>query len=182
MGQPTFHAPVARLLAVITRYDEALAWTKATLAGAWGPVALQSPSFPFRETDYYTATMGPELNKTFLVFEPLADPGDVADWKFRSNAWEDEYAALRRHDELRPLNLDVGYITPAKLVLASTKDHAHRMYLGRGMYAEVTLFYKHRMWQHHDFTFPDYRRADYHAFFEEVRRWLRQQSTKPALP
>jgi hypothetical protein len=71
------------------------------------------------------------------------------------------------------LNLDPGYITQAKLVLASTKDHAHRIYLADGIFAEVTLSYKHRRWQPHEWTFPDYRRDDYQAFFTQCRDYLR---------
>jgi hypothetical protein len=63
-------------------------------------------------------------------------------------------------------------MTPAKLVLASTKDHAHRIYLSQGIYAEVTLFYRDREWQAREWTFPDYRRADYHAFFDACRNYL----------
>ena len=174
MGQPTPHDPAALLLAVISRYEEALAWTVERATAAWGPVALRSDSFAFDETDYYETTMGPGLKKTFLAFERLADPAAVADWKFLTNAWEDEYAALGRHAEPRPLNLDPGYITPAKLVLASTKDHAHRIYLGRGMYAEITLFYRGGVWRSHEWTFPDYRRADYQAFFTTVREFRRK--------
>lgn len=175
MGEPSFHAPVARLCAVISRYDEALAWATARLEAAWGPVALRSPSFAFGETDYYTATMGPGLRKTFLVTAPPVDPAGLADWKFATNDWEATYAALGCHAEPRPLNLDPGFIAPSKLVLASTKDYAHRLYLGRGMYAEITLYYRAGRWQPHEWTFPDYRRDDYQAFFSQVRSWLRQQ-------
>ncbi|HWA96839.1 MAG TPA: DUF4416 family protein [Pirellulales bacterium] len=178
MGNPTRHDPVLRLMAVITRHADALEWAIERASVAWGPIALRSPTFAFDETTYYEATMGPGLGKTFLVFEQFADAGELADWKFATNDWEAEYAALRRHDEPRPLNLDPGYLTLAKLVLASTKDHAHRMYLGRGMYAEVTLFYRHGAWQGHEFTFPDYRRPDYHAFFMLARARLR--NTGPA--
>lgn len=210
MGEPHHHAPVVLLLAVISRYEEALVWTIERAASVWGPIALRSPTFAFTETDYYEATMGPGLGKTFLAFERLADPALVADWKILTGEWEAEYASLGRPDfkstfhnlgisesekeflasvkaqyeseaVSRPLNLDPGYITPAKLVLAPTKDHAHRIYLGRGMYAEVTLYYKAGGWQFRDWTFPDYRRADYHAFFTEVRNYLRAAS-KPMLP
>ena len=88
---------------------------------------------------------------------------------------EAAYAKLQRHPEPRPLNLDPGYLTSAKLVLASTKDHAHRIYLSRGIYAEVTLHYQDRGWQHHEWTFPDYRRADYQEFFTHARDHLRRQ-------
>jgi hypothetical protein len=176
MGEPYYPAPVVRLVAVITRYDEALRWAEQTLTAAWGPIALKSPTFAFDQTSYYDTMMGAGLGKTFLAFEQLADPGELVDWKYQTNAWEAEYAALGRHAEARPLNLDSGYMTLAKLVLASTKDHAHRIYLGRGMYAEITLFYKHKAWRDHEYTFPDYRRADYHAFFDDVRRWLKART------
>jgi hypothetical protein len=174
MGQPTPPIPVLRLLAVISRYPEACRWATETASAAWGPVGLASEAFAFGETDYYEATMGAGLTKTFLCFEQLCDPGEVADWKLQTNSWEAEYASLGRHPESRPLNLDPGYLTPAKLVLASTKDHAHRIYLRDGMYAEVTLFFKGKCWQPHHWTFPDYRRPDYQAFFTQGRDYLRR--------
>jgi hypothetical protein len=116
--------------------------------------------------------MGTDLKKQFVVFEQPIDPAALADIKRQTNAWEAEYAALGRHPEPRPLNLDPGYITAAKLVLASTKDHAHRIYLRDGIYAEVTLAYRDRRWQPHEWTYPDYRRDDYQQFFTDCRRLL----------
>jgi hypothetical protein len=99
----------------------------------------------------------------------------LVELKLATNDWEAEYAGRKEHSEPRPLNLDPGYLTPAKLVLASTKDHAHRIYLSRGIHAEVTLSYKDRRWQHRDWTFADYRRADYQQFFTECREYLRRR-------
>jgi hypothetical protein len=64
-------------------------------------------------------------------------------------------------------------VTAAKLVLASTKDFAHRIYLRDGIFAEITLFFRHGRWEHHEWTFPDYRRADYHEFFSRAREYLK---------
>lgn len=181
MGEPTPPEPALRLLAAFSRHPAALEWARARAEQAWGPVALASPVFAFRETDYYQATMGSEIGKQFFVFvEPLDPAGAVAD-KLDTGEWEHEYAALGRHAEPRPLNLDPGYITAAKLVLTSTKDHAHRIYLSQGIYAEVTLYYRDRQWQHHQWTFPDYRRADYQEFFTAARRLLRtrQKQERP---
>ncbi|MGD9722816.1 MAG: DUF4416 family protein [Pirellulales bacterium] len=175
MGEISEPAPVLLMLAAFSRYPEALDWAQSRASEAWGPVALASPRFEFHETEYYAPTMGAGLQKCFWAFERPADPGLLEDWKLEANAWESEYANKSAHAEPRPLNLDPGYLTPAKLVLASTKDHAHRIYLARGIFAEVTLYYKERRWQHRDWTFPDYRRADYQQFFETCREYLRRR-------
>lgn len=175
MGDIAEPSPVLLVLAAFSRYPAALDWSRERAASAWGPVALESPRFDFAETDYYEATMGPALQKCFFAFERPEDPGLLAQRKIETNAWEAEYAKRGEHPEPRPLNLDVGYLTPAKLVLASTKDHAHRLYLARGIYAEVTLYYKDRRWQHRDWTFPDYRRDDYQQFFSACRESLRRR-------
>ena len=170
MGSPTFASPVAILLATISRHDDALSWACARITQHWGPIALRSATFNFDETDYYTEEMGPGLGKTFVVIDAPGDSAGLTDWKLLTNQWEHEYAALGLHGESRPLNLDPGYVTPAKLVLASTKDYAHRIYLRDGIFAEITLMYRGGRWQHHDFTFPDYRRADIQAFMEQARQ------------
>lgn len=175
MGQASPHSPALLLLAAFSRYDQALMWAKHRAEAEWGPVELESPCFEFSETEYYTSTMGSGLKKIFFAFHRPFDPADLVDVKLLTNSWEDEYAALKNHPESRPLNLDPGYITLGKLILASTKDFAHRIYLNRGIYAEVTLYYKHHRWQYHDCTFADYRRGDYQQFFTICRETLHQR-------
>jgi hypothetical protein len=172
MGEIHDPSPVLLVFAVSSRYGEALDWARERIAERHGPVALVSEAFDFTETDYYAETMGTNLKKQFVACEQPIDPDLLPDVKRDTNAWEAEYAALGRHSEVRPLNLDPGYITPAKLVLASTKDHAHRLYLRGGIYAEVTLSYQHRCWQPHQWTYPDYRREDYQRFFSGCRELL----------
>jgi hypothetical protein len=172
MGDIHPPAPVLFILAVSSRHIAALEWARERCAERHGRVLLSSEPFDFTETDYYTATMGAGLKKQFLAFEALIDSGDLASIKRETNDCEAEYAALGRHLEPRPLNLDPGYLTPAKLVLASTKDHAHRIYLREGIFAEVTLVFRHRRWQPLEWTYPDYRRDDYQQFFTQCREWL----------
>lgn len=172
MGEIHDPSPVLLVVAVSSRHIEALDWARERIAERLGALAIVSTAFDFTETDYYAATMGTGLKKQFVACEAPIDPERLPDVKRDSNAWEAEYAALGRHTEPRPLNLDPGYITPAKLVLASTKDHAHRLYLHGGVYAEVTLSYRHHRWQPHEWTYPDYRREDYQRFFSECRELL----------
>jgi hypothetical protein len=166
------HEPAWVLLVVAasSRHAAALEWARDKLASQYGEIALLSGAFDFTETDYYTASMGADLKKQFWAFERLVDPAELAAIKRRTNEYESEYIELGRHSEPRPLNLDPGYITAAKLVLATTKDHAHRIYLRDGIYAEVTLAFRQRQWQVLDWTYPDYRRDDYHRFFSECRQ------------
>ena len=175
MGDIAVHRPVLLITAAFSRYAEALEWGRATTERAWGPIALASESFEHNETSYYERSMGPGLKKEFWAFENLIDPARLVDFKLQSNAWEEEYRQIADHPEERPLNLDPGYLTEAKLVLASTKDRDHRLYLDRGVYAEGTLYYSHGQWQIRPWTYPDYQRADYHQFFDRCREYLRER-------
>ena len=176
MGKIEPHPPALLIMAIFSRYDSAIKWARERAEKQQGPIALASDVFDFDDTVYYEKSMGPQLKKTFLAFENLFDPGELPAWKHRSNGWEEDYAAEHDHPETRPLNLDPGYITQAKLVLATTKDRDHRLYMGQGIYAETTLHYQRGQgWRPRDWTYPDYRRESYHAFFEKCRIYLRQR-------
>lgn len=174
MGAITSPPPVLALVAVTSRHEEAFAWAADQWQRLLGPIALQSARFRFDQTDYYAQTMGLELSKQFLVAATPCDPGELAGWKVATNRWEETYRAARAWPEERPLNLDPGYLAQDKLVLASTKNHAHRLYLSQGIYAEFTLQFRGKQWRACPWTYPDYRQPEYHAFFTEARQYLRQ--------
>src|SRR5688572_20025634 len=125
MSEAHLHPPVLRVLAAFSRYAEAFDWATQTAVAAWGPVVLTSERFDHRETNYYDATMGTGLKKCFFAIETLADPAGLPEWKLASNQWERAYQQLGLPPEPRPLNLDPGYLTDAKLVLATPKDRDH---------------------------------------------------------
>jgi hypothetical protein len=164
--------PVLLLMAAFSRHAAALDWAWKRAGERWGPVALRSEPFEFAETAYYEPTMGPGLVKQFAVFERLVGPARLPELKLEAIAWERELAESAQFTEPRPLNLDPGYLTLGKLVLASTKDYAHRIYLREGIHAEITLYWRRGQWEGHEWTFPDYRRADYHQFFTACRDYL----------
>jgi hypothetical protein len=178
MGQIVSHPPVLLIMAAFSRYGEALDWARRRAEQECGPIALVSERFVHDETTFYEPTMGAGLLKTFCAFERRIDPTAIVDLKHRSNAWEDECKAASSWPERRPLNIDPGYLTEAKLVLATTKDRDHRLYLDRGIFAEVTLHYHRGAWRERPWTYPDYRREDYHRFFDQCREYLRLP-TKP---
>lgn len=154
--------------------DEA---TDAT-ADALGPVQLASDNIAFTWTNYYAEEMGPTLQRRFIAVDGLKHPGELADWKRRTQEIETRFAARSGAPSPRPINLDPGYLTEAKLVLASLKNFAHRVYLRDGVFAEVTLQYRQGRWTSLPWTFPDYGSGRYDAFFTRVRDALRRETGK----
>lgn len=176
MGTINAPQPVLRLVAIVSRHDDALAWARESIEREWGAQALISPPLVFDDTDYYDAEMGLGLKKQFAASTTLMDPGELAAIKRTTNQWEAQFADQCDYAEPRPLNLDPGYLAESKLVLASTKNHSHRIYLSQGIYAEITLGYSRLSgWKAMPWTYPDYQRADFQAFFTECREFLRRQ-------
>ena len=174
MSATRFIEPVVRFCAVITRHDAARQWAISRMADRWGHASIRSAEIPFEAGGYYTPSMGPDLKKSLIAVAGFKDPGGLADWKNETNQWEYEFTESAQYEESRPLNLDPGYMTQAKLVLATTKDRDHRLYLRDGMFAEVTLTYVGKAWQHHRWTYPSYRTAEVANFASQCRADLRQ--------
>ena len=173
MADPRPVEPVVRVCAVITRYPAAFDWAQDRLASLWGERLAESEPLEFEASGYYTASMGPGLSKTLVAFTDCIDPAGLADWKLQTNRWETEYAERFQHPHERPLNLDPGYVSQAKLVLATTKDRDHRVYLRDGIFAEVTLTYVGKRWNDHRWTYPSYRTEDVARFANVCRQHLR---------
>lgn len=174
MATPKPPHPALLLVAIFSRHESALDWAAERVAANWGTIALASERFDHSETSYYANQMGSGLLKQFLIVEGLYDPAKLAQTKLQSNAWEEEIVLGGDYAESRPLNIDPGYVTLTKLVLASAKDRAHRIYLADGIYAEECLYYLDRRWQSRAWTYPDYQREDFQAFFVEARELLKR--------
>lgn len=141
-----------------------------------GPVELESPTWPWAHTQYYTRELGAPLLRRFLFFAPEA-PADLL--VSRKQATREIERHLGVADPgfpgglRRRINLDPGYLEPSKVVLASTKNFAHRIYLGEGIFAEVTLSFREGAFHPLSYTYPDFRSPHYREMFRRVRRaWL----------
>jgi hypothetical protein len=173
MARPRAPQPVKLICGLIGGDVDLLNRARQLLRRRFGPVDLESDLWSFDETDYYEAEMGPGLKRLFLSFEQPSHPEALAGIKHETNAIEEKIAEqCAALDIPRPVNLDPGYVDLAKLVLATTKDRSHRIYIGQRMYAEVTLHFENGRWQPWPWTYPDYRRAEYHEFFARVRERL----------
>lgn len=170
MGAVRPARPVNLICGLISRDVDLMSRAIRMLSEYAGPTDDVSDVWPFESTDYYELEMGENLRRRFASFEALADPTALAATKLLTNDLERRIA----HDcglpeTQRIVNLDPGYLTMSKLVLATTKDYSHRVYLRDGIYAESTLHYEDGGWVPWPWTYPDYADGRYYGFFDRVR-------------
>lgn len=173
MGNLIERHPVKTIIAVLTSEPSLLSTVYQHLSDELGDIDYTSELIPFSNTKYYEAEMGEGIQRQFISFEKLMDAGALADRKLFTNSVEQMFIGEKTHK--RRVNLDIGYICQAKLVLASTKDHAHRIYLRDGIFAEMTLRYYQKTFQAWEWTYPDYRSETYIGIFNHIRKLYRKQ-------
>ncbi|MEW6088149.1 MAG: DUF4416 family protein [bacterium] len=171
MGKEINSPPVKLITAIYTNQINLFTVIEEKLAGKFGDIDSKSEIFDFNYTDYYEKEMGKDLKKRFISFEKLIEPPELADIKIFTNHVESQYLK----DNKRRVNIDPGYLTLAKLVLASTKDYSHRIYLKSGIYAEVTLFYQDNEFRCLPWTYPDYKSEFGLSFFKKARSVYHKQ-------
>ena len=168
MGLIKSTPPVKLIVGIITAKPGLLAAVYQRLAERFGEIDFTSQLLPFDYTAYYEPEMGTALKRQFISFEALIAPDELATIKHLSNAIESEYVV--DGTERRQVNVDPGYISAAQLVLVSTKPHAHRIYLQKGIYAEITLRFYQKTFQPWEWTYPDYRTPTYIDIFNHIRQ------------
>ncbi len=126
----------------------------------------------FDKTDYYTREMGDPLYRLFISFHALVAPASLPDIKLATNDVESRFL----HPEGgRRVNIDPGILTLQNLVLATTKNYSHRIYLGKGIYGDLTLLFQKGSYQPLPWTYPDYRDKTTRRFLFEVREIYKHQ-------
>ena len=175
MGSPVKPLPVKLIIGMIARDTALFEKIQDILTRKFGKVDASSPVFEFNLTDYYHREFGTDLKRRFLSYERLVNPDSLAEIKQKTNSLEKRF--LKKTGERR-INLDPGYVTLSKLVLASTKNYSHRIYAAKGIFQEITLYFQNNTFQPGRWTYPDYRRENHIHFFNTVREKYRQQVEK----
>jgi hypothetical protein len=168
-------ARVALICACMVQSAELLDQARALLADKFGPLDLIGPSFPFSHSNYYDDEMGPNLLKQFVSFKNLIDMDALPSIKLATNQIEESLGKISDGKLRRVINLDPGYVAQPKLVLATTKNYDHRIYLGQGIYAEVTLRFRGKTFEPLEWTYPDFKEKTAIEFFNKVREQYRAQ-------
>lgn len=171
MGIIKKHQPVKLIVGFIFKEEGTLNKAKNILEKRFGRIDFESESLPFVHTDYYQTEFGTDLKRKFISFKILILPQDLPKIKIIVNKIEKKLAT----GPSRSINIDPGYLNLSKLILATTKDYKHRIYLNNGIYAEVTLFYQDKSFRSWDWTYPDYRTGEYIGIFNKIRQIYAEQ-------
>ncbi len=166
MSKPSIPGP-ARLVVGIFLKDKSMAdKVIEDLVAAFGPVDMMSQWFSFEHTGYYEKEMGGPLYRRLFSFSSLIPIDSLPDIKLATNRIEEQYS----QDGCRVVNIDPGYLVPERFVLATGKNFIHRIYLAKGIYADLTLMYIKDGYNTLPWTYPDYAEDDIRGFLDAVRK------------
>jgi hypothetical protein len=175
MGNLRTAEPVLLITALFSRHTTLLELGRAELESHFGPVGFTGLLYDFTQTTYYEKEMGKGLRKHFVAFQKLVEQDVLPSAKLLTNHMEERLAATGRFPETRPLNMDPGILTLGKFLLATTKDQAHRIYLGDRVFAEVTLRFEQGNYVPWPWTYADYRQPSVLRFMRDARIYYRDR-------
>ncbi|MDY6821377.1 MAG: DUF4416 family protein [Deferribacterota bacterium] len=135
-----------------------------------GQVLFNTKVFDFIHTDYYNDKMVTPLKKCFIVYTLIDYPHRLPVLKRLFVNLEKKYIYLNK----RMFNIDIGYIALEKIVVASTKNFSHRIYLKGGIYGDLQFIRKDGKYRPLQWTFQDYKQDFVLSFFERARNYLKK--------
>jgi hypothetical protein len=165
MSLPQHPKPAKLIVSAFMRRKELLGDTVGMMLEALGPIDMMSAWLPFDDTDYYEAEMGAPLFRRLVSFHELIDQTALVDIKLLTNEIEGRLSKGGK----REVNLDPGYLLAERFVLATGKNYSHRIFLGKGIYADLTLIYQDGAFQRLEWTYPDYGGGKIQRFLRSVR-------------
>jgi hypothetical protein len=169
MGTPREPPPAKYFVALLSSNSQLLTAVEADLMPIFGAVDGRSEILPWNVSRYYEDEMGAGLLRRFVSFMPLTSPGKLAEMKLQTQQVEAKYRGRESSSEERRVNVDPGYCEAGKVVLASTKNANHRIYLHSGIFAESTLLYYEGGFHSGLRTYADYRWPEALCFFNSLR-------------
>jgi hypothetical protein len=152
MGEVRVPPPVQFFASIIFSDSAILSEVEAALTDFLGLIKERTPVMSFSQSDYYCREMGSDLKRYFILFRPFDGRERLAELKLATNGVEVNHA----HEGRRRVNIDPGYIALEQMVLATTKGFAHRVYLGNGIFGDLTLTFDNGTYHRLPWTYPDY--------------------------
>ena len=171
MSTPSIADEVKLIFSLFSPEKELIDSTLNALEEILGISDWISPWLLFDRTRYYEKEMGWPLHRRFVSLKNLIKPETLVDKKLIAIELEMKYNSNGK----RRINIDPGYISLERLVLATGKNYTHRIYLSKGIYADLTLVFNRGSFRPLEWTYRDYSDPDIIAFFNEQRERYKNQ-------
>ncbi|HOE15812.1 MAG TPA: DUF4416 family protein [Syntrophorhabdaceae bacterium] len=170
MGTPKDPKSVKLFASLIFREEAPLHGALTMLADEIGAIEETILPAAFSHTDYYEEEMGKGLLRIFILFKGLFPRELLPGVKLKTNEIELAFSESGR----RSVNIDPGYISLENVILATTKGYVHRIYVGSGIYADLTFLYINGTYRPLEWTYPDYGETQTISLFNKWRENYKQ--------
>lgn len=165
MGNPSESLPVKFIVGFISSRAPETATARKILERKFGPVEAEFGPVDFSATSYYDKEFGSNLKRRFLSFKRLISLRRNYTIKQFTNSVERKLSK----NSMRTVNIDPGYVSLSKLILFTTKNRSHRVYIDSGIYGDLELQFSGNSFSTLPWTYPDYASNEYITFFNTVR-------------
>jgi hypothetical protein len=164
------------IVSVLTPDRQMLDAAKPALVQELGPIDEEIGPLAFNYTSYYDSEMGPGILRWLWSFAKLVDRDALVGIKCLTNMVEQAYTVEGR----RKFNLDPGLMTLGNFVLATGKNNAHRIYMGKGIFADLTLVFRAGTYHPLEWTYPDYADRELIQILNRLRESYKCRLTEQA--
>lgn len=178
MSIPREPDPAQLIMSILISRDSILTSVRQKLEAEFGEIERTVGPLRFDFTSYYEVELGANIKRWLWSFKELVDMGSLVDIKHKTNEIESVHSSGGK----RQCNLDPGLMSLWNFVLATGKVNAHRIYLGTGIFADLTLIFRSSSFQPLPWTYPDYASVDMRTILNDFRKdykWkLRNKPTR----
>ncbi len=164
--------PALLTIGILAKNADAFYKVRPRLVALYGEEEQILEPFDFTFTNYYEEELGSRPVRAFVTYKNLIAREAIPDIKLQTNELELLIAEEYGTPNLRPINLDPGYVTLGQFFLATTKDQRQRVYLRDGIFVEPTLYFQAGHFHAFDWTYRDYQSQTYIDFLEDARKHL----------
>ncbi|MBF0100212.1 MAG: DUF4416 family protein [Desulfobacterales bacterium] len=166
MSEPKSPKKAKLVISVFLKETSYIHAVSDELTTSFGHMDLISCWLPFDYTQYYEAEMGAPLFRRLFSFKTLIEQETLPDIKWTCISIEKRMTSNGN----RLVNIDPGYLLHERFVLATGKNYSHRIYIGKGIYADLTFIFQQGQFKKLDWTYPDYADTKLLSYLSLIRK------------
>ncbi len=165
--------PAKLIVSCFFKEDRWLLHALDHLVNRFGSVERRVGPLYFTMSDYQRSQAEGEMKKVMLDFRDLVPRESLASLKVRCHEIEMQLLRQAQDENViasRPINLDPSHLFTDKFIVSSSRDKPHRLYLGHGVFGELTLMIRQGHFESLPWTYADYLEPEVLNFLSGARR------------